>query len=174
MPDHPFDSAQGKPSSLIPCQALTVQGFPSRAVPGGAYSPGKTLQGLETLIVWRNQQAEAVDYWLRVLICAAFQRMFPRRMEDTPAADVIHLVAEDWIDIVGEGMTEGQDRERIIAGFKLIFRECRRWPQPAELLKRLPRRIVRPQAGTVNVEAVDEGAHERSADAIDAILESLG
>lgn len=161
-------------SSFIPHQALTVQGYPSRALPGGAYSPGKTVQGLQTLIAWRNDNAEAPDYWLRVLICAAFQRMIPRRMQDAPAADVIHLVAEDWVDIVGEGMTEELDRERIIAGFKLIFRECRRWPQPAELLKRLPRRIVKPQSGTVNVEAVDEGAQARSAEAIDAILESLG
>jgi hypothetical protein len=129
---------------------------------------------LQILIAWRNEQTEAPDYWLRVLICAAFQRMIPRRMQDAPAADLIHLVAEDWVDIVGEGMTEELDRERIITGFKMIFRECKRWPQPAELLKRLPRRIVKPQAGTVNVEAVDEAAHERSAEALDAILESLG
>ena len=146
----------------------TVQGYPLRT-PGG-----KTVQGLQTLIAWRNEQTEAPDYWLRFLICAAFQRMFPRRMQGAPSADLIHLVAEDWVDIIGEGMTEEQDRERIIAGFKLIFRECKRWPQPAELLKRLPRRIVRPQAGTVNVEAVDEGAHERSAAELDKILESLG
>ena len=163
-----------RPSSLIPHQALTVQGFPSRALPGGAYAPNKTLQGLQTLTIWRNENAKAPDYWLRAVISVAFQRMSPRRMQDAPAADVIHLVAEDWVDIVGEGMTEAQDLERIIAGFKLIFRECKRWPQPSELLKRLPRRIVKPQAGSVNVDAVDEGAQARSAEALDKILESLG
>lgn len=148
---------------------LTVLGFPARM---GAYVP-KTIQAQQHLIEWRNAGSDSPDFWLRGIICEAFKRMIARRMQDAPAADVIESVAADWIDIVGEGMTEEQDRERIITGFKLIFRECRRWPQPAELLKRLPRRIVKPQAGTVNVEAVDEGSQARSAEAIDAILESL-
>ncbi|HIJ95800.1 MAG TPA: hypothetical protein HPP94_08715 [Desulfuromonadales bacterium] len=152
---------------------LTVQGYPARSGPGGLHIP-KTVQGIQKMIVWRNEHESAPDYWLRLLIYAAFQRMFPRRMQDAPAADLIEVVAEDWVEIIGEGMTEELDRERIIAGFKLLFRECRRWPQPAELLKRLPRRIVKPQAGTVNVEAVDEAAHARSAEALNAILESLG
>ena len=146
---------------------LTVLGFPART---GAYVP-KTIQAQQHLIEWRNAGSDSPDFWLRGIICEAFKRMIARRMQDAPAADVIDSVAADWIDIVGEGMTEEQDRERIIAGFKLIFRECRRWPQPAELLKRLPRRTT-PRGG-VNVEAVDEGMQSRSADAIDAILESL-
>lgn len=149
---------------------LTVQGYPART---GAYIP-KTIQAQQYLIAWRDSNADGTDIWLRRIICEAFKRMIARRMQDAPAADMIHAVAEDWLDIVGEGMSEELDQERVIAGFKLIFRECRRWPQPAELLKRLPRRIVKPQSGTVNVEAVDEGAHERSAEALDAILESLG
>jgi hypothetical protein len=150
--------------------ALTVQGYPART---SAYIP-KTVQAQQHLIQWKNAGAQAPDAWLRAIISEAFKRMTARRMQDTPAADVIVAVAEDWIDIVGEGMTCEQDCERVIAGFKLIFRECRRWPQPAELLKRLPRRMVKPQAGTVNIEAVDEAAHERSAEALDKILESLG
>lgn len=149
---------------------LTVQGFPARM---GAYVP-KTIQAQQYLIEWRNADRDAPDAWLRHIICEAFKRMTARRMQDAPAADVIASVAADWVDIVSEGMSEELDRERIIAGFKLIFRECKRWPQPAELLKRLPRRIVKPQAGTVNVDAVDEGAQARSAEALDAILESLG
>lgn len=161
------------PAAILSGVPLTVQGFPARTGPGGVYIP-KTAQGLSNMIAWRNEHAEAPDYWLRLLICKAFQHMIPLRMQDAPAADMIHFVAETWIQIIGEGMTEELDRERIIAGFKLIFRECRRWPQPAELLKRLPRRVVKSQSGTVNVQAVDEAAHERSAEAIDAILESLG
>jgi len=148
---------------------LTVQGFPARMT---AYVP-KTVQAQQHLIEWRNANREAQGAWLRVIICEAFRRMIARRMQDAPAADVIADVASDWIDIVGEGMAEEIDRERIIAGFKLLFRDCRRWPQPADLLKRLPRRIVKPQSVTVNVEAVDEEQRERSGEAIDAILESL-
>lgn len=150
-----------------------TRGFLTPNPHGSASNIPKTVQAQQHLIEWRNVNNAAPDAWLRGIICEAFKRMIARRMQDAPAADVIASVAADWIDIVGEGMTEALDRERIIAGFKLIFRECRRWPQPAELLKRLPRRIVKPQSGTVNVDAVDEGQHERSAEAIDAILDSL-
>ena len=151
---------------------LTVQGFPVNTR-GPSYVP-KTIQAQQFLIGWRDSNAAAPDAWLRLIICEAFRRMIARRMQDAPAADVIHTVAEDWLDIVGEGMTEDLDRERIIAGFKLIFRECKRWPQPSELLKRLPRRTNPPlNKGDLGGFAVDEGQHERSAEAIDAILESL-
>lgn len=150
--------------------ALTVQGFPARM---GAYIP-KTVQAQQHLIQWRNANELAPDAWLRVILCEAFKRMIARRMQDTPPADVIADVADDWADIIGEGMTEELDRDRVIAGFKLIFRECRRWPQPAELLKRLPRRIAKPQPNTVHVDAVDEAAHARGSEALDQILEGLG
>jgi hypothetical protein len=155
--------------NIIQPPQLTVQGFPARS---GAYIP-KTVQAQQYLIVWRNAGSDAPDAWLRAIICEAFKRMVARRMPDTPAADMIAAVADDWMDIVGEGMNEEQDLQRIIAGFKLIFRECSRWPQPAELLKRLPWRIAK-QAATIHVDAVDEGAHERSAAELNKILESLG
>jgi hypothetical protein len=161
------------PAAIMSGVPLTVQGFPARTGPGGVYIP-KTAQGLSNMSEWRNDNADAPNYWLRAVICQAFQRMIPLRMQDAPAADLIQVVAENWVEIVGEGMTEELARERVIAGFKLVFRECRRWPQPADLLKRLPNRIVRPQSGVVNVEAVDEDMQARSAEAIDSILESLG
>jgi hypothetical protein len=162
------------PSSLIPHQQLTVQGYPVRTGPGGAYIP-KTIQAQQYLIQWRKANADAPDAWLRRIISEAFQRMISRRMQDAPAADVIQAVAEDWIDIVGEGMTEELDAERIIAGFRLLFRECRRWPQPSELLKRLSRRPSTPLRGhaSVEVEAVDEEAHARGSAALADILEGF-
>lgn len=149
---------------------LTVQGFPARMT---AYIP-KTVQAQQHLIEWRNANAQAPDSWLRGIICEAFKRMVARRMQDTPPAELIVDAADDWTDIIGEGMAEELDRERVITGFKLIFRECARWPQPKDLLKRLPRRIAKPLSGTVQVDAIDEAAHDRSADALDKILESLG
>jgi hypothetical protein len=150
-----------------PAQQYSVQGFAIRA-PGG-----KTVQGLQSLIAWRNAHAEAPDYWLRALVCEAFQHLFSRRMYDTPAADVIVIVAEDWVRLIGKGLVEEIDRDRLIAGFERIELECRRWPQPVDLMKRLALRIVKPQAGTINVTAIDEAAHERTAEALDKILESL-
>jgi len=153
---------------------LAGRGFLTPNPPGNASNIPKTVQARQHLIEWRNANSDSPDAWLRRIICEAFSRMIARRMQDAPAADVIDSVAADWIDIVGEGMTEEQDLERIIAGFKLVFRECSRWPQPKDLLKRLPRRIVKPAADTVNAEAVDEEMQARSAEALNAILEGLG
>lgn len=151
---------------------LTVLGYPVRSGPGGVYLP-KTVQGLQTLIAWRNRHADAPDYWLRSLICHAFNRMLPRRMQDAPAADLIEIVAEDWIEIIGEGMTEELDRDRIITGFKLIFRECRRWPQPAELLKRLPLRI-KPSGATSTTVATSDEDHAAAVERFQEFMDGLG
>lgn len=148
------------------------RGFLTPNPHGNASNVPKTVQAQQLLIEWRNAGSDSPDFWLRGIICEAFKRMIARRVQDAPAAEMIDSVAADWIDIVGKGMTEEQDSLRIIAGFELIFRECSRWPQPKDLMKRLARRVVT-QAGTVNVEAVDEEMQARSADAIDAILESL-
>lgn len=153
---------------------ISRRGFLTPNPAGNASNLPKTIQAQQHLIGWLNANAGAPDAWLRAIICEAFKRMIARRMENAPAAEAICDAATDWVDIVGEGMTEEQDRERIVAGFKLLFRECCRWPQPADLLKRLPRRVTKPQAGTVHAEAVDEGQQARSAEAIDSILESLG
>lgn len=154
-----------------PAITTTALGYPVRRGPGGGHIP-KTVQGLQTLIAWRNRNAESSDYWLRVLICHAFNRMLPRRMQDTPAADLIEIVAEDWVEIIGEGMTEERDRDRIITGFKLIFRECSRWPQPAELLKRLPIR-TNPQAATSTTATVSDEDHAAAAARFQEFMDGL-
>ncbi len=159
-------------NQIPPTGELTVLGYPVRSGSGGVYLP-KTVQGLQTLIAWRNRHADAPDYWLRVLICHAFNRMLPRRMQDAPAADLIEIVAEDWIEIIGEGMTEEQDRDRIITGFKLIFRECRRWPQPSELLKRLPLRI-KPSGATSTTATMTDEDHAANAARFQEFMDGLG
>jgi hypothetical protein len=155
---------------MNPIQQLTVQGFPVRTT--GANVP-KSVQALQTLIVWRNRHDDSPDYWLRAVICRAFERMIPRRMQDTPAADLIEFVAEDWIDIIGEGMEQDLDLDRVIAGFRLIFRECNRWPQPADLLKRLPRRSKpTPDSRTMETPISDE-EHARQKAELQKIIDSL-
>jgi hypothetical protein len=156
------------------CLTPHTRGFLTPNPHGNASNIPKTVQAQQHLIEWRNAHKDSPDAWLCGIICEMFKRMVASRMQDAPAADVIASVAANWIDIVGEGMTEELDRERIIAGFKLLFRECRRWPQPADLLKRLPRRQSPPlQKGDIGGFAVDEGQHERSSEAIDSILENL-
>lgn len=142
---------------------LTVQGYPARlnGIP-------KTIQAQGDLIKWSNSNQDAPDYWLRRIITEAFCRMIARRMQDAPAADVIQVVAEDWVDIVGEGMNCAQDIERVVAGFRKIFRECRRWPQPVDLMKRLPNR---PPQAKLNAPAPTEEQHQRAADEFQKIID---
>lgn len=148
----------------------TVQGYPVRTT--GVSYVSKTVLGIQSLVAWRNRSAGLPDYWLRELICQAFQRMISRRMQDAPAAELIDTVAEDWAEIVGEHLEEELDKERIIIAFKSIFRECRRWPQPAELLKRLPTRVRKP-ASTVMEAPISDEAHARGSATFDEILGAL-
>lgn len=152
-------------------QATTVLGFPVRTGPGGAYVP-KTVQAVSSLIAWRNAGQGTPDYWLRCIIAVAFERMVTRRMQDAPAADLITVAAEDWLDIVGEKMEQDIDQERIVVAFRRIFRECSRWPQPADLIKRLPARIMPRQKHTMEAPISDED-HAKAAAKFAEILASL-
>ena len=149
---------------------LTVQGY---QVNTRGPNASKSVQALETLATWKHRDNDSPDHWLRAVICAAFGRMVPRRMQDTPAADLIEIVAEDWIAIVGEGMNQEQDLERVVAGFKLVFRECSRWPQPADLLKRLPRRSAPKQDPHTMDAPVSDEEHARHAAELQKIIDSL-
>lgn len=147
---------------------LTVQGYP---VYRQGYIP-KTIQAQQSLVVWRNLNAEAPDAWLRAIICAAFAKMIRNRLDGMPASVVIQDVAEDWINDIGRGMEAELDRERVIAGFLRIFRECRRWPQPVDLLKRLPARIKPHDPRTTEAPVSDE-AHARQAAELQKIMDGL-
>lgn len=118
----------------------TVLGFPTQR---GPYIP-RSIQGLQILGQWQCQQPDAPDLWLRLEIAVAFKQFVCLRLGNTPAVEMLPFVAETWIDTIGEGMTEALDRERIKAGFKQLYRTLKWWPQPAELLKVLPRRLPPP------------------------------
>lgn len=146
----------------------TVQGYAVKS--SGHIS--KTVQALQALIQWRNRYIDSPDYWLREIVCTAFQRM-KSRMPDAPGADVITCVAEDWVDILGDLLNDEElDRERALTGFKILYRECSRFPQPNELLKRLPTRIRKPIKTAVEAPLSDE-AYERGKAAFQDILSML-
>lgn len=152
----------------------TVQGYAVRTGAGAAYIP-KTVQAIGILIQWRNRHADAPDYWLRQIITTAFERMIARRLPDAPAADLVEIVAEDWAEIIGDGMTMEWDCERVIAGFRRVFRECSRWPQPADLLKRLPNRPADAyRAQGAQPQQMDDDAHARAAAEFQKIIEMFG
>lgn len=120
----------------------TVLGYPTQR---GPYIP-RSIQGLQILGQWQCQQPDAPELWLRIEIAVAFKQLVCLRLGNTPAVEMLPFVAETWIDTIGEGMTEALDRERIKAGFKQLYRTLKWWPQPAELLKVLPRRQPPPPA----------------------------
>lgn len=122
----------------------TVQGYPVR-IGGGPYIP-RSVQGLQILSQWQQQQPAAPDLWLRSEIAIAFKQFVCMRLGNTPAVEMLPFTAETWAELIGEGMTEQLDRDRIKQGFKQLYRTLKWWPQPAELLNALPRRQKPPQS----------------------------
>lgn len=119
-------------------KALTVQGFPVRTS-GPSYMP-RSIEALQGLLKWRQSDLDAPDLWLRMEIGMAFQQLVMLKLGGTPAVEMLPLTAEMWVSLVGEGMNEAQDRERIKAGFKQLFRTLKWWPQPTDLFKAMPNR----------------------------------
>lgn len=134
---------------------LTVQGFPVRTT-GPSYLP-RSIEALQGLSRWKQEaNPDAPDLWLRLEIGSAFQQMVMLKLGSTPAVEMLPLTAEMWVNVVGEGMTEALDRERIKAGFKQLFRTLKWWPQPAELLKAMPnRKPLAPSQKTTAAEDAD-------------------
>lgn len=149
----------------------TVQGYLINT--RGPWQVTKSQMAIHNLVAWRDSFAGQPDYWLRELICHAFQRMIARRMQDAPASDLITAAAEDWVDIIGEHLEEDLDKDRIIIAFKTIFRECRKWPQPAELLKRMPTRIRKSAPSTVVEAPISDEAHARGTAVFNDILSTF-
>ena len=104
---------------------VTVQGFPARTGPGGAYVP-KTIQGMQSLTAWRDENKDRPDHWLYLEISRGFQKLLLMRMDGAPAAEVIAMTAELWVDTIGYGMNQEQDAERIRHGFVLLQRKIKR------------------------------------------------
>lgn len=147
----------------------TVQGFPIRTGPGGVYIP-KTIQDMQSLSAWKKENAGSPDLWLRLEICKAFQQMLVLRLDGCPPAELVAMTAEMWVTVVGEGMVEEIDQERVNRGFSLLLRKIKRWPQPVELLEILPTRM-RPRTGSKTMEApVSDEAHARGSAAFDEIM----
>lgn len=119
-----------------------TRGFLTPNPHGNASHIPRSIQALQSIKGWQYQQIGGVDLWLRMEIAIAFQQFLCMRLGNTPAVEMLPFTAESWVSIVGEGMTEGADRERIKQGFNQLYRSLKWWPQPAELLNILPRRIM--------------------------------
>lgn len=123
--------------------SLTVLGYPVRTT-GPSYLP-RSIEALQGLSRWKLEAPlDAPDLWLRLEIGSAFQQLVTLRLGQTPAVEMLPLTAEMWVNVVGEGMTEALDRERVKAGFKQLYRNLKWWPQQMDLLKAMPNRPSTP------------------------------
>ena len=107
-----------------------------RAGEGGA--PSKLRQGVAALGEWAGND------WAKREIASGFALLAALNLPNRPAAQDMPVVAEIWyrkLKETNEIVSPEYDPIRIQTGFK-VLQAAETWPQPAELLRNLPPRLV--------------------------------
>lgn len=103
---------------------------------GGA--PSKLRQGVAALGEWAGED------WAKQEIASGFALLAALNLPNRPAAQDMPVVAEIWyrkLKETNEIVSPEYDPIRIKTGFK-VLQAAETWPQPAELLRNLPPRLV--------------------------------
>ena len=103
---------------------------------GGA--PSKLRQGVAALGEWAGED------WAKREIASGFALLAALNLPNRPAAQDMPVVAEIWYRKLMETkeiVSPEYDPIRIQTGFK-VLRAAETWPQPAELLRNLPPRLI--------------------------------
>ena len=103
---------------------------------GGA--PSKLRQGVAALGEW------AGDDWAKRELAAGFSLLAALNLPNRPAAQDMPVVAEIWYRKLMEQkeiVSPEYDPIRLQTGFK-VLQAAETWPQPAELLRNLPPRLI--------------------------------
>ena len=103
---------------------------------GGA--PSKLRQGVAALGEW------AGDDWAKRELAAGFSLLAALNLPNRPAAQDMPVVAEIWyrkLKETNEIVSPEYDPIRLQTGFK-VLQAAETWPQPAELLRNLPPRLI--------------------------------
>ena len=103
---------------------------------GGA--PSKLRQGVAALGEWAGED------WAKREIASGFALLAALNLPNRPAAQDLPVVAEIWyrkLMETNEIVSPEYDPIRIQTGFK-VLQAAETWPQPAELLRNLPPRLV--------------------------------
>ncbi len=103
---------------------------------GGA--PSKLRQGVAALGAWAGGD------WAKQEIAAGFALLAALNLPNRPAAQDLPVVAEIWYRKLMESkeiVSPEYDPIRIQTGFK-VLQQSETWPQPAELLRNLPPRLI--------------------------------
>ncbi|WP_455018711.1 hypothetical protein [Neisseria sicca] len=107
-----------------------------RAGEGGA--PSKLRQGVAALGEWAGND------WAKQELASGFALLAALNLPNRPAAQDLPVVAEIWYRKLkgkNEIVSPEYDPIRIQTGFK-VLQAAETWPQPAELLRNLPPRLV--------------------------------
>ena len=103
---------------------------------GGA--PSKLRQGVAALGAWSGED------WAKQEIASGFSLLAALNLPNRPAAQDMPVVAEIWYRKLMETkeiVSPEYDPIRIQTGFK-VLQAAETWPQPAELLRNLPPRLI--------------------------------
>ena len=103
---------------------------------GGA--PSKLRQGVAALGEWAGED------WAKREIASGFSLLAALNLPNRPAAQDMPVVAEIWyrkLKEKNEIVSPEYDPIRIQTGFK-VLQAAETWPQPAELLRNLPPRLI--------------------------------
>ena len=103
---------------------------------GGA--PSKLRQGVAALGEWAGND------WAKREIAAGFALLSALNLPNRPAAQDLPVVAEIWYQQLKEAkeiVSPEYDPIRIQTGFK-VLQAAETWPQPAELRRNLPPRLI--------------------------------
>lgn len=103
---------------------------------GGA--PSKLRQGVAALGEWAGED------WAKREIASGFALLAALNLPNRPAAQDLPVVAEIWYRKLKEAkeiVSPEYDPIRIQTGFK-VLQQSETWPQPAELLRNLPPRLI--------------------------------
>lgn len=155
-----------------PTIATTVLGFPVRT--SGPSYLSRRVQAIQLLAQWRSSDPDATDLWLRVEISCAFQQMLALGLPGHPAAEMLPIAAEMWIQTIGYNLTAEADRERVKAGFRTLFRSLKQWPQPADLLAAMPGRASGVQTSTTVAPRQTDEDHAAATARFQEFMDGLG
>lgn len=156
-----------------PAITTTVLGFPVRTGTGPSHLP-RRVQGIQLLAQWKTSDPDAPDLWLRMEIAGAFQQMVALSLPGHPAAEMLPITAEMWIQTIGYNLDAGNDRERVKAGFRQLYRTLKQWPQPADLLAAMPGRAAAGPKATTIVPHRTEEDHAAAAAKFQEFMDGLG
>ena len=105
---------------------------------GEGGTPSKLRQGVAALGEWAGED------WAKQEIASGFALLAALNLPNRPAAQDLPVVAEIWyrkLKETKEIVSPEYDPIRIQTGFK-VLQAAETWPQPAELLRNLPPRLI--------------------------------